>query len=255
MRIFFLGNNWVAWRALQYLRKRNEDIVGLAVHPEGKRRYYNEIIAAAEMVPGRIFDGSKLKSEVVFRRIESLKPDIGLSILFDYILSNEFINLFPKGIINLHPSFLPYNRGQYPNVWSIVEGTPSGVTLHHLDEGIDTGDIIAQQEVQTESTDTGETLYRKLESVSIRLFQEYWPLIREGKEPRRPQAGLKGTSHITKDVEKIDEIHLDREYRARDLLNVIRARTFPPYKGAYFWNGKERIYLRIQLLKEEDLGG
>jgi len=255
MRIFFLGNNWVGWKTLQYLRERNEDIVGLAVHPEGNRRYYKEIVAAAETAPERIFDGSQLKSEVVLRRIESLKPDIGLSILFGYILSSEFINLFTKGIVNLHPSFLPYNRGQYPNVWSIIEGTPSGVTLHHLDEGIDTGDIIAQQEVQTESTDTGETLYRKLESVSIRLFQEYWPLIREGKEPRRPQAGLKGTYHITKDVEKIDEIHLDREYRARDLLNVIRARTFPPYKGAYFWNGKERIYLRIQLLKEEDLGG
>jgi len=255
MRIFFLGNNWVGWKILEYLREQNENIVGLAVHPEGKRRYYEEIIATAEMVPERIFDGSQLKREGTLRMIESLKPDIGLSILFDYILSNEFIKLFAKGIVNLHPSYLPYNRGQYPNVWSIVEGTPSGVTLHYLEEGIDTGDIIAQQEVQTESMDTGETLYRKLESASIKLFQEYWPLIRAGQNPRSPQAGFKGTYHTTKDVDKIDEIYLDREYRARDLLNVIRARTFPPYKGAYYWDGKERIYLRIQCIKEKDVGG
>jgi methionyl-tRNA formyltransferase len=134
-----------------------------------------------------------------------------------------------------------------------VEGTPSGATLHYVDEGIDTGDIIAQEKVAVELTDTGESLYRKLEKSCVYLFKQYWPLIRDGKELRIPQSSAKGTYHATEDVKRIDEIELDRKYVGRDLINIIRARTFPPYKGAFFRDGDKKIYMRIDLLKEEDL--
>jgi len=52
-----------------------------------------------------------------------------VSVLFDYILKPDFLGMFPGGTINLNPALLPYNRGQYPNVWSIVEGTPAGATI------------------------------------------------------------------------------------------------------------------------------
>ena len=76
----------------------------------------------------------KLKEPKVLEAIDALQPDIGLSILFDYILRSEFLELCPLGVVNLHPSYLPYNRGQYPNVWSIMDGTPAGVTLHYIDD-------------------------------------------------------------------------------------------------------------------------
>jgi len=249
-----MGNNWVGWQVIRYLTERDEDIVGLVVHPKHKQRYGEEIVKSAHLDPSVIFGGSRLGERDTFQAIKTLEPDIGLSIFFDYVLSKEFTALFPLGIVNLHPSYLPYNRGQYPNVWSIVEGTPSGITLHYIDEGIDTGDIIAQKEVPVEWTDTGETLYRKLERGSVELFREQWPLIREGKEQRTSQSGMDGTYHLTQDVQRIDEIDLDQRYAARDLINIIRARTFPPYKGAYFGDGNKKIYMRIQLLEEDDLG-
>jgi methionyl-tRNA formyltransferase len=249
-----MGNNWVGWQIIRYLKERNEDVVGLIIHPKKKQRYGQEIIESAHIDPSQIFNGSKLREKETFEAIKALRADIGLSILFDYIISKDFIDLFPKGIVNLHPSCLPYNRGQYPNVWSIVERTPSGITLHYIDEGIDTGDIIAQKEVPVEWTDTGETLYRKLEQGSVELFREHWPLIREGKEQRISQSDMEGTYHVTQDVRRIDEIDLNKRYAARDLINIIRARTFPPYKGAYFWDGNKKIYVRIQLLEEDELG-
>jgi methionyl-tRNA formyltransferase len=103
-------------------------------------------------------------------------------------------------------------------------------------------------------TDTGESLYKKLEHVSVKLFSEYWPLIRRGAEPRVSQPTATGTYHSTKDVEKIDEVDLDRKYVARDLINIIRARTFPPYKESYFWDGDKKIYMRIQLFEEDEMG-
>jgi len=253
MRILFLGNNWVGWQIVKWLREQNEQIVGLVTHPPHKRKYGNEIIRCAEVDPDRIFDGSQLRQPEILRAIKALDPDIGLSVLFDYILAPKFIEIFPAGVINLHPSYLPYNRGNYPNVWSIVDRTPAGVTLHYVDAGLDTGDIITQRQVPVEPVDTGETLYRKLEQACIELFKDTWPLIRSGRVPRMPQRSNEGTYHRARDVERIDHIDLNRKYTARELIDIIRARTFPPYSGAYFVHEGRKVYLRLKLLYEEDL--
>jgi len=253
MRILLLVNNRVGWQICQYLKNLGENIVGAVIHPEPKRRFGNEILSSLELSPPKIFDGLKLENSEVFQSIKKLNADIGISILFDYVLKKDFINLFPKGIINLHPSYLPFNRGQYPNVWTIVEETPSGVTLHYIDENVDTGDIIAQKEVPVKWTDTGETLYRRLELASVEIFKENWLLLKENKVPRIRQQKNVGTHHCSDDVRTIDHLILDNQYRARDLINIIRARTFPPYKGAYFYINGEKIYLRIELLCEDEL--
>lgn len=79
----------------------------------------------------------------------------GYSFLVSYgyrhILRKDILDIFPGRAINLHISLLPWNRGADPNFWSFVEDTPKGVTIHYLDEGVDTGDIIAQQETDVES--------------------------------------------------------------------------------------------------------
>lgn len=247
MRILYLGNNWVGWQVLQWLKDQGEDLVGLVIHQPQKQKFSEEILQVAALPADRIFDGSLLKEVEIRKAITRLTPDIGLSILFDYILTPDFLDIFRHGVVNLHPALLPYNRGQYPNVWSLVEETPAGVTLHYLDRGIDTGDIIAQKQVAVEPVDTGETLYRKLEKASVQLFQETWPLIKTGAAPRRRQSQDSGTSHRQRDVESIDEIDLRRHYQAGNLINILRARTFPPYKGAYFLADGKKVYIRLQL--------
>jgi methionyl-tRNA formyltransferase len=122
-----------------------------------------------------------------------------------------------------------------------------------MDAGVDTGDVVAQREVPVTPLDTGETLYRKLERACVELFSETWPLVRAGRVVRVPQRPGVGTSHRCRDVEAIDEIELDRPYTARELIDRIRARTFPPYRGVYFRHGDRRIYLRLQLLEEHQL--
>jgi methionyl-tRNA formyltransferase len=251
VRILFMGNNWVGWQVVEWLREQGEQLVGLVIHPPERRKYGNEIVKSARVDPAHIFDGSQLHVPKTLRAIQALQPDMGLSILFDYILKPEFLGLFPSGVINLHPAYLPYNRGQYPNVWSIIEGTPAGATLHYIDPGVDTGDIISRLQVPVQPIDTGETLYRKLERACVDLFKETWPAIRSGQAPRVPQSSDEGTCHRTRDVEEVDCIDLDREYTARDLIDLIRARTFPPYAGAYFIDQERKVYLRLQLMYEE----
>ena len=245
-----MGNNWLGWRALVWLRERGADVVGVALHPTERQRHGDEILAAANLPPERIFDASRLRDPAVQRAIGALGPEIGLSVLLGYILAPAFLSVFPRGVVNLHPALLPWNRGAHPNVWSIVERTPAGATLHWVDPGVDTGDIIAQARADVRPEDTGETLYRKLERVALDLLQQTWPAIEAGRAPRRCQEG-QGTSHRARDLERIDEIDLDRSYRARDLIDVLRARTFPPHRGAFFRAGGKRVYLRLGLEVEE----
>ena len=228
-------------------------MVGLVVHPSGKQKYAEEIISTANLSSSRVFEASQLRTPETLKAMAELKADVALSIFFGYILRTEFLDLFPKGCINLHPALLPYNRGAYPNVWSIIDGTPAGVTLHYIDQGVDTGDIIAQQEVPVDETDTGKTLYSKLETASVELFVKTWPAIHMQQITPFPQSEANGTAHRLHDVEDIDQIELDKAYKATDLINILRARTFPPYKGSYFLNSSgKKVFMRLELIRDEE---
>ena len=253
MKVLFLGNNRVGWQILRWLREQDENIVGLVLHPPDKRKFGEEIIRAAQVSPEHIFDGSRLREPRMLEGIRALDADVALSVFFGYILRPAFLDLFPAGTVNLHPSYLPNNRGHYPNVWSIVDGTPAGATLHYVDTGVDTGDIIARRRERVDPVDTGESLYRKLERACVALFKETWPLIRAGRAPRVPQNPGEGTAHRSADAERGAAIDLDRTYTARALIDLIRARTFPPYPGCFFVHEGRKVYLRLQMLYEEQL--
>lgn len=248
MKIFFLGNNTAALRVMKWLRSDDEIISGLTVHgPDSDPKFADELVEASGLEGDRVFDGARLSEPAVLGAIAELGPDLAISVFFGYLLKDPFLRLFRGNAINLHPGYAPYNRGKMPNVWSIVEQTPAGATLHYMDSGVDTGDIIAQKRVEVEPIDTGASLYSKLEDACVELFRETWPLIKTDNARRVPQPPDEGTYHRGKDVERIDVIDLDGTYKAKDLLNVLRARTFPPYPGAHFVVDGKQVYVRVEL--------
>lgn len=249
-RILFAGTGPVALDVIRWLRDRGENVVALLLHPPDQRRCGDEIISAAGVPEEHRFDGPRLRDPDVIEAIAATSPDIGVSVMYGYIIGAPLLRLPPRGFVNVHPSLLPYNRGAYPNVWSIFERTPSGVSIHYMDEGVDTGDLIAQRRVDVEPVDTGFTLYRRLEAEAASLFKEQWPAIREGCAPRTPQPDG-GTTHRVKDVERVDEVDLDRSYTARELIDLLRARTYPPYNGAYFRADGRKVFMELTLRYEE----
>ena len=254
MKIVLLLNNWAGWQVAEWLSNRQESIVGVVMHSEERRKYGNEIIRATGIPESEVIDGSRLQDESVLRKLRSLGADMAVSVFFGHIVKREFIDIFPRGVLNLHPALLPYNRGAYPNVWSIIDGTPAGVTLHYIDEQVDTGDIVAQKPVVVEPLDTGGTLYRKLEQACLDLFRDAWPLVLSGAAKRQPQIRGAGTSHRVKDVEQVDELDLDRTFTGRELINILRARTCPPYQGAYFRANGRKVFVSIDLRYEDAAG-
>lgn len=248
-----MANGYLGWKILEWLKQRQDtSVVGLVVHPPGRQRYGNEILSTANLPDHHVFDGSVVNTEGVVNTIQSLDADIGVSIMFGYILRPAILSVFSQGVTNLHPSYLPYNRGAYPNVWSIIEQTPAGVTLHYIDPGVDTGDIIEQTQVDIEPIDTGATLYSKLENAAFELFTTQWPYIVAGtiNRIRQPHGG---TSHRVHDVEKVDLIDLERQYTGRELINLLRARTFPPHRGAYFIQDGKKVFVSVKLDYENEV--
>lgn len=109
----------------------------------------------------------------------------------DLVLSFGYRHIIPasalamRRCVNLHISLLPFNRGADPNVWAHLEGTPSGVSIHEIDAGIDTGPILAQRPFDFNESETLRSSYACLHEGIQALFRECWPGIRdEGIEPR-----------------------------------------------------------------------
>jgi methionyl-tRNA formyltransferase len=255
MKVALFLNGWVGWKIAAWLRsQKNAEIVAVVLHPEARRKSGEKILATLGMSERDVIDGSRLKEPDVLEELRSRGAELGVSAFFGYILAPECIGMLPKGCVNVHPAYLPYNRGAYPNVWSIVDKTPAGATIHYIDQGIDTGDIIVQKQVPVSPADTGASLYQKLDRLCITLFQEAWPLLCQGTAPRKKQEGT-GTTHRIKDVEAIDEIDLDATTTARELLDRIRARTFPHYRGTFIRADGRNIYVRLQMLEEDQVGG
>ena len=106
--------------------------------------------------------------------VKDKKIDFIISDRYEHLIKEDVINLLQNKIINLHPSLLPWSRGYYPNFWSIFDDTPKGVSIHKIDKGIDTGDILVQKEIFFEDEDTLKTTYHKVRVAIVNLLFDNW---------------------------------------------------------------------------------
>jgi methionyl-tRNA formyltransferase len=224
----------------------NMDVVFLGVNDIGFEIY--EWLCDRSSVNVRALVTTEPQLELVDR----LSPDAVASVGFDYQVPTEVLDVPERGCVNLHPSYLPYNRGKSPNVWSIVNGTPVGVTFHYMNEDIDEGDIIARRRIETSFADTGKDLHRRLERAQFDLFTDVWPEFESGAVEVTPQRQTDGRFHTVEDFRALCEIDPDAEYTARDLLDRLRALTFPPFDNAYVEIDDERYYLELSIRPDDD---
>lgn len=128
--------------------------------------------------------------------------DLTVSYTYKYIIPAEILDALNDNVVNIHNSYLPYNRGASPNIWSIVDGTPRGVTLHYMDAELDKGYIIAQKLVTEGDGDTLASSYANLDRNAIELFKEAFSCYEHWQGMKKRPEG-KGTYHSVKDTEKI----------------------------------------------------
>lgn len=118
-------------------------------------------------------------------------------------IQSEIVKAVNGNAVNLHISYLPWNKGADPNIWSWIDDTPKGVSIHFVSDQIDEGDIIAQREVKLSAEDdTLSSSYDKLMDHIIFLFQEIFEYYDRWNEIAYPQVGV-GTTHFSTELLKI----------------------------------------------------
>lgn len=151
-------------------------------------------------------DIAKVTAEKINAECELIQwADFLISYGYRHIIKPDILALFFQRAINLHISYLPWNRGSDPNLWSFLEDTPKGVTLHYLDNGLDTGDLIVQKKVILQPDDTLRTSYDRLAEKIEQLFRQVWPDIRSGRLNAVPQEEG-GTSHRKRDRKRFEHL-------------------------------------------------
>lgn len=217
------------------------------LHPKGKATYDKEICDIFPNTATVRWD--EINASELASRLESKGIEILLSINFGYIFPSIVLNsvAFP---LNLHTGLLPWCRGSNPNVWSIIEQKPAGVTLHRMTCKVDKGNLIASLEVPVEPHDTGKSLYEKLEKASVTLINNKWPDLISGEIIEFPPTEG-GSVHRASEMNTLSRLHLNENSSLGNFIDRLRALTFPPYKNAFFVHDGKRYYVEISIQPEE----
>lgn len=175
--------------------------------------------------------------------------DLGVSCRFDKIIKKDVLDLFRKGIVNMHGGLLPEFGGLYSCNMSILFGAEKGGgTIHYIDEGIDTGDILRRCEFALTGEDTGYTVFQKTQTALYENMLEIIPKVLHGEIKATPAETLKQQGYPARYFNR-QSINDYKEVRPdmpeEEIVRRVRAFDFPGYEPAYMVVQGRKIYLRV----------
>jgi methionyl-tRNA formyltransferase len=235
VRTLFFGSGSVALPALSRLQQSGLVEIGAVVtappRPAGRKGVLKPT-PVAELATERglpVRTPGTLRDEAVVAELGRLGAE--LIVLADYgrIIPGAILELPRHGALNIHPSLLPRHRGAAPVVGTILAGDPvGGVTVMRMDEGLDTGPIVAQQELPLRGTEAAPELEARLAGMGAELLLEHLPAWLEGSLTARPQP-VEGAS-LTRLLRREDG-RLDPARPALELERQVRA--YQPWPGSF----------------------
>lgn len=172
---------------------------------------------------------------------------LGISARFSRIIPISIITSFRNGIINFHGGLLPEYGGLYSTCHSILEDSKyGGGTIHYIDEGIDTGEIIKRCEVEISANETSFSLFEKTQLALFENFQQVFPSLLKGEKPKNPYPKNIGRNYFDKNSlvgKKEIEFNL---INMEEIYRKVRAFDFPGHEPAYINFNGEKIFLTTQ---------
>jgi len=191
--ILFMGTPEFALTSLEKLVQKNYDIVAVVTQPDrpkgrGKQLVAPPVKGAAERYNIPVLQPPRVKDPSFLETLKQLSPDLIVVAAFGQILPKNVLDFPPLGCINVHPSLLPRYRGAAPINWTLIHGeTRTGVTIMYMDEGLDTGDILLQEETPVDPEETFGQLHDRLAPLGADLLIQAIQLLEAHQAPRRPQ--------------------------------------------------------------------
>jgi methionyl-tRNA formyltransferase len=242
-RLVLAGNNLAAIHTLDVALEalRPPDVLVVAPDPQDRQAWQRSLASHAHARCVPCVTPTDVNAPDVAAAVAAHAPDLLLSVYYTQLFGSALLETVRGRALNFHPSLLPRHRGNAPLIWSIVEGdAQTGLTVHHIDSGIDTGPIVMQRPLPIHEDETGYSLHGKMANLVRASAAELLRDLIDGRElpAGQPQSGS-STYHSSRDP-RLN--HLDwSDARAR-IRNVVRALA-PPLPGAYSLIGTRPVVL------------
>lgn len=172
---------------------------------------------------------------------------------YSLIISAHCKQLFPAGLVeqvrcvNVHPGLNPYNRGWFPQVFSIINKLPLGATIHEIDAELDHGPIIVQKQVPLHEYDTSLTAYNRVLAAELELLDSHLEAIISGHYTIAKPAEV-GNLNLKKDFNKLLAIDSSEPLTFGQAIDRLRALTHGNYQNAYFFDKEgNKIFVNLTL--------
>jgi methionyl-tRNA formyltransferase len=261
MKVAFLGcTKYSEEIFLNTIKNSNIEIAAIFSIPQKFRINYSddlvvnsnfadmELHAKQNNIPFYYINGEKNnRLQDYFAFIETLDLDVILVLGWYYMVPRSIRNLTKFGAWGIHASLLPDYAGGAPLVWSIIEGaSKTGVTLFKLEDGVDNGDIILQEEFSIQFEDSIKEVYQKATEASIKILKRALDLGSKNTFTKQDSSKIK----IYPQRSPSDGL-IDFSKPALSIYNFIRAQS-APYPGAYFiTTDKKKIIIEKARISEE----
>jgi methionyl-tRNA formyltransferase len=234
MKIVFMGTPEIAVPCLEKMIDEKHEILGVVTQPDkpkgrGKKLTMSPIKELAVKHDIDVYQPMRARDEEFINEIRSLSPDLIIVVAFGQILPKEILEIPKFGCVNVHVSLLPKYRGAAPINWVIINGEEkTGVSTMYMDEGLDTGDIILQHEIDLNNDITAGELNDKIMYIGADLLKETVEMIAKGTAPRTVQINEESSYApiMNKSLGKIDF-----SKSAKEIHNLVRGVN--PWPSSY----------------------
>lgn len=197
-------------------------VTAVVASPHGPREVVDEVLALFPGPPPLLVTDSPDADPELDRIMDEFPPDLGVNTGYDRLLGPAFLGRFRLGVVNPHASALPHNRGAHQSFWGIMDNTPHGASLHWMDQGLDTGDLIAQAVFEDDGLMSAGQVHQRSHGLLVDLLEEHLPGILAGTAPRLPQPPG-GSFHAPGDIREASTVHLSQALDGERLLRLARA--------------------------------
>jgi methionyl-tRNA formyltransferase len=243
--ILFMGTPEFAVPSLDMLVRNDYTILGVVTQPDkpkgrGKKLVPPPVKIFAENAGIPVYQPDQVRDETFLRVFREISPDMVVLAAFGQILPIEIIELPRMGCLNVHPSLLPLYRGAAPINWTLINGEEkTGVTIMMMDEGVDTGDILLQEEMDIAPDEIFDNLHNRLSQLGAEILLKAVKGVAEGSIERKPQDSSRATyaPKLTKDTG-----YIDWNQSAHEIVNLIRGLSSTPGAYAFLRDKKLKIY-------------
>ncbi|MEU9918664.1 methionyl-tRNA formyltransferase [Streptomyces sp. NPDC051001] len=255
MRVVMFGYQTWGHRTLQALLDSEHDVVLVVTHPKSEHAYekiWSDSVADLAEEHGVPVVIRNRPDDDLFERLKEADPDVIVANNWRTWIPPHIFGLPRHGTLNVHDSLLPKYAGFSPLIWALINGEPEvGVTAHMMDDELDAGDIVRQESVPVEPTDTATDLFHKTVALIAPVTIGALDRIAAGQTEFTPQDRSQASFFHKRSIE---DSRINWTWPAEDLQRLVRAQS-EPYPSTFTFHKGKRLEVLAAVVSEGRYGG